>query len=130
MYRSTLESISARIPRKSLGGDISEHVDDLLEEPGQYPDDESSVREICSLKTDVKEPLRRPSALSSRNSKSVKQTDFLNVGVLEGTTFLNNYLVVDTLGRGSFGKVKLCLNVADVNLYAVKVVETVTVCVL
>ena len=123
-----MESISARIPRKSLGGDVAEHVDDLLEEPGQYPDDESSAREICSLNTDVKESLHRPSALSSKNSKAVKQTDFLNVGVLEGTTFLNNYLVVDTLGRGSFGKVKLCLNVADVNLYAVKVVETVTVC--
>lgn len=34
------------------------------------------------------------------------------------------YIVVDTLGRGSFGKVKLCLNTGDDTLYAVKVVNT------
>ena len=45
------------------------------------------------------------------------------MGVLEGTTFLNNYIVVDNLGRGSFGKVKLCLSVEDDSLYAVKVVD-------
>lgn len=34
------------------------------------------------------------------------------------------YIVIDTLGRGSFGKVKLCLNTGDDMLYAVKVVNT------
>lgn len=37
---------------------------------------------------------------------------------------LLQYIVVDTLGRGSFGKVKLCLNTGDDTLYAVKVVNT------
>ena len=32
--------------------------------------------------------------------------------------------MVDTLGRGSYGKVKLCLNTGDDSLYAVKVVST------
>lgn len=34
------------------------------------------------------------------------------------------YIVVDTLGRGSFGKVKLCLNTGNDMLCAVKVVST------
>lgn len=34
------------------------------------------------------------------------------------------YIVIDTLGRGSYGKVKLCLNTGDDTLYAVKVVNT------
>ena len=63
--------------------------------------------------------------LSPALPRSVKETFQLKVGVLEGTTFLNNYVVVDTLGRGSHGKVKLCLNVADNHLYAIKIVETV-----
>lgn len=42
---------------------------------------------------------------------------------VQGTTFLNNYIVIDQLGKGSFGKVKLCLNVSDDTLYAVKVVD-------
>lgn len=37
---------------------------------------------------------------------------------------LLQYIVIDTLGRGSFGKVKLCLNTGDDMLYAVKVVNT------
>jgi hypothetical protein len=37
-----------------------------------------------------------------------------------GATTINQYVVVKTLGRGSFGKVKLCLNTLDGRLYAVK----------
>jgi serine/threonine protein kinase len=61
-------------------------------------------------------------ALSDRGS-TFKHTHKLRIGVLEGTTFLNDYIVVDALGHGSFGKVKLCLNVTDDGLYAVKVVD-------
>jgi serine/threonine protein kinase len=60
--------------------------------------------------------------LSDRGS-TFKHTHKLRIGVLEGTTFLNDYIVVDALGHGSFGKVKLCLNVNDDGLYAVKVVD-------
>jgi [calcium/calmodulin-dependent protein kinase] kinase len=38
-----------------------------------------------------------------------------------GATVINQYVVVKTLGRGSFGKVKLCLNTIDGQMYAVKV---------
>jgi [calcium/calmodulin-dependent protein kinase] kinase len=66
----------------------------------------------------------QPDPLAAPTLRSVKETFSLKVGVLEGTTFLNDYVVVDTLGRGSHGKVKLCLNVVDNHLYAVKIVET------
>ena len=38
-----------------------------------------------------------------------------------GATCINQYVVVKTLGRGSYGKVKLCLNTLDGQLYAIKV---------
>lgn len=38
-----------------------------------------------------------------------------------GATVINQYVVVKTLGRGAFGKVKLCLNTVDNQLYAIKV---------
>jgi hypothetical protein len=38
-----------------------------------------------------------------------------------GATCINQYVVVKTLGRGSYGKVKLCLNTLDGRLYAIKV---------
>ncbi|KAI8474002.1 MAG: kinase-like domain-containing protein [Monoraphidium minutum] len=37
-----------------------------------------------------------------------------------GATCINQYVVVKTLGRGSYGKVKLCLNTLDGQLYAIK----------
>jgi hypothetical protein len=40
---------------------------------------------------------------------------------LTGATCINQYVVVKTLGRGSYGKVKLCLNTVDGQLYAIKV---------
>lgn len=42
---------------------------------------------------------------------------------MQGNTFVNQYLIIKDLGRGSFGKVKLCLNVDDNCLYALKVVS-------
>ncbi|GAB4817522.1 hypothetical protein N2152v2_004568 [Parachlorella kessleri] len=60
---------------------------------------------------------------SGRVLSPINHTTKLQVGVLEGTTFLNQYVVVDTLGRGTYGNVKLCLNVTDDTLYAVKAVN-------
>ena len=37
-----------------------------------------------------------------------------------GAAVINQYVVVKSLGRGTFGKVKLCLNAVDSRLYAVK----------
>ena len=38
-----------------------------------------------------------------------------------GATCINQYVVIKALGRGSFGKVKLCLNTLDGQMYAIKV---------
>ena len=38
----------------------------------------------------------------------------------KGVTFVNEYALMVTLGRGSFGKVKLALNTLDSQLYALK----------
>ena len=43
--------------------------------------------------------------------------------MLQGITFVNQYIIVGTLGQGAFGKVKLVLNSADMNLYAVKLLS-------
>lgn len=45
-----------------------------------------------------------------------------------GATCINQYVVVKTLGRGSYGKVKLCLNTFDGQLYAIKVGLFVSSC--
>lgn len=42
---------------------------------------------------------------------------------MQGITFVNQYIIVGTLGQGAFGKVKLVLNTADMNLYAVKLLS-------
>ena len=36
---------------------------------------------------------------------------------------MNQYIVVKTLGRGAFGKVKLCLDSQDHELYAIKIIN-------
>lgn len=102
------------VSHRHLNADIVEHLDDFEEDiavDGESIDETYSERNLEGSK-------------NSLLARSVKQTDFLKVGVLEGTTFLNDYVVVDTLGRGSHGKVKLCLNVMDNKLYAIKIVET------
>ena len=47
------------------------------------------------------------------------------IACLQGCTFVNQYVVVKTLGQGAYGKVKLCLNSEDHNLYALKLVSKV-----
>lgn len=42
---------------------------------------------------------------------------------MQGMTFVNQYIIVGTLGQGAFGKVKLVLNTEDMNLYAVKLLS-------
>lgn len=43
--------------------------------------------------------------------------------MVQGITFVNQYIIVGTLGQGAFGKVKLVLNSTDMNLYAVKLLS-------
>jgi len=42
--------------------------------------------------------------------------------ILQGIVFVNEYALVRTLGKGSFGKVKLGLNTHDHELYALKLI--------
>ncbi len=41
----------------------------------------------------------------------------------QGTLFVNQYVVIQNLGSGTFGKVKLALNLFDEELYAIKLVN-------
>ncbi|DBA93024.1 TPA: hypothetical protein ACH3X2_003363 [Trebouxia sp. C0005] len=54
---------------------------------------------------------------------AIEVTRKLVVDSLKGITFVNQYIIVGTLGQGAFGKVKLVLNSADMNLYAVKLLS-------
>ncbi|GAX78183.1 hypothetical protein CEUSTIGMA_g5625.t1 [Chlamydomonas eustigma] len=69
--------------------------------------------------------LRRVQRSMQDVSSLAKETSCLNFRQdhQTGATFLNQYVVVKTLGRGNFGKVKLCLNMLDERLYAVKMIN-------
>eukprot|EP00803_Ostreobium_quekettii_P001747 evm.model.scf_722EXC.5 EVM.evm.TU.scf_722EXC.5 scf_722EXC:51151-58080(+) len=54
---------------------------------------------------------------------AVAHTSSMVVDTLKGNTFVNQYLILKELGKGSQGKVKLCLNTDDNILYAVKVIN-------
>ena len=41
---------------------------------------------------------------------------------MQGLTFVNEYALITTLGRGSFGEVKLALNTNDMEIYALKLI--------
>jgi hypothetical protein len=94
----------------------SSRIFDSSEEEKEKPEQDKGAVTVPSK-------AKQSGARHSRSGSDFKRTRRLRVGVLEGTTFLNNYIVIDTLGKGSFGKVKLCLNVADDGLYAVKVID-------
>ena len=42
--------------------------------------------------------------------------------MMQGLTFLNEHCIITTLGRGSFGEVKLALNTLDMEVYALKLI--------
>ena len=96
--------------------------DDSESEPPDSSSDDDLFLENDDNETDLPSTSKGNGRLSAKGT-SFRRTNKLNVGILEGTTFLNNYIVVDTLGRGSFGKVKLCLSIENDSLYAVKVVD-------
>ena len=114
-----LRSIDSAVPRFLKGDGGDQFLDEDLADDIGSPTQRSNERSL--------EIAFQPELLSPAMPRSVKETFQLKVGVLEGTTFLNDYVVVDTLGRGSHGKVKLCLNVVDNHLYAVKIVETAAI---
>lgn len=118
-----LLSIDSSLPRFFQGDSEGRFLDeDLADEPS----DIGSPRRCSAVNGDREEGVSSL-GLDPALPRSVKETFQLKVGVLEGTTFLNDYVVVDTLGRGSHGKVKLCLNVVDNQLYAIKIIETAAV---
>lgn len=82
----------------------------------------SLQKTVESLMLQDNEVMRKVQASMRGISSLAKETNKLEVGRdATGATCINQYVVVKTLGRGSFGKVKLCLNTLDGQLYAVKV---------
>ncbi|KAK9830087.1 hypothetical protein WJX72_009710 [[Myrmecia] bisecta] len=59
-------------------------------------------------------------------AESVVETHKLRVDSLKGATFVNQYIIIKTIGFGAFGKVKLCLNSQDHRLYAIKLINKAT----
>ena len=47
---------------------------------------------------------------------------YVIVDALQGLVFVNEYAIITTLGRGSFGEVKLALNTIDMEVYALKLI--------
>eukprot|EP01095_Lingulamoeba_sp_RSL-Kostka_P002280 TRINITY_DN1312_c3_g1_i3.p1 TRINITY_DN1312_c3_g1~~TRINITY_DN1312_c3_g1_i3.p1 ORF type:complete len:558 (-),score=155.78 TRINITY_DN1312_c3_g1_i3:65-1738(-) len=42
---------------------------------------------------------------------------------LDGNKVINNYIIIKTLGKGSYAKVKLCINSKDNEFYAIKILD-------
>lgn len=42
---------------------------------------------------------------------------------MQEITFVNEYALISTIGRGSFGEVKLALNLNDMEVYALKLIS-------
>eukprot|EP00210_Caulerpa_lentillifera_P005125 g4897.t1 len=55
--------------------------------------------------------------------RPVVNTSKIEVDRLNGNTFVNQYLIIKDLGEGSFGKVKMVLNIEDNYLYALKAIS-------
>ncbi|GLC68350.1 hypothetical protein PLESTF_000681800 [Pleodorina starrii] len=75
----------------------------MLQDSGLYAKVQASMKGISSL------------------AKETNKLEFVRDA--SGATVINQYVVVKTLGRGAFGKVKLCLNTLDGQLYAVKMIN-------
>eukprot|EP00192_Tetraselmis_astigmatica_P018037 CAMPEP_0117686874 /NCGR_PEP_ID=MMETSP0804-20121206/22756_1 /TAXON_ID=1074897 /ORGANISM="Tetraselmis astigmatica, Strain CCMP880" /LENGTH=113 /DNA_ID=CAMNT_0005498743 /DNA_START=119 /DNA_END=457 /DNA_ORIENTATION=- len=49
-----------------------------------------------------------------------RETSTLKKVMVSGKMMLNQYMVIKTLGKGNFGTVRLCFNLNDKTLYAIK----------
>lgn len=68
----------------------------------------------------------RPADLSNLHNqvneieRDIRETSTLKKVMVSGKMMLNQYMVMKTLGKGSFGTVRLCFNLNDKKLYAIK----------
>ncbi|CAM6103590.1 unnamed protein product [Calypogeia fissa] len=77
---------------------------------------------FAQLETPTAEPISEFSSHGLEPRRSLKSTSRLKCTTDSvGTKYMNQYIVIKVLGRGTFGKVKLCLNTMDCKLYAVKI---------
>lgn len=60
--------------------------------------------------------------VKSEDSQST-ESHLLTQLSLQGLVFVNEYAIITTLGRGSFGEVKLALNTKDLEVYALKLIS-------
>ncbi|MEW5308811.1 MAG: hypothetical protein WDW38_000742 [Sanguina aurantia] len=71
----------------------------------------------CEVYRQVHESIKNVNSLA----KETQRLEFCKDA--SGATIINQYVVVKALGQGSFGKVKLCLNTLDGNMYAIKMIN-------
>lgn len=59
---------------------------------------------------------------TSTTTSRIKETFRMKVEHVKGHVFINQYMVIDSLGKGAHGTVKLCLNTDTMVLVAIKMV--------
>ena len=47
----------------------------------------------------------------------------LSLCILQNTVFVNSYAIIASIGKGSFGEVKLAMNTHDMEVYALKLIS-------
>lgn len=126
---SKSSSFSLRLPlRKNSQGDII--GDDKVSPPGMKLSSNHSSRSRFSFSSRINSDQRKESDIASSSSPNL-----LDLPVVETTTvvrdydketgnkMLNNYMLFNELGRGCYGKVKLCIDTVTGEKWAVKIVD-------
>ena len=63
--------------------------------------------------------------ISFEGGVDFKKTNSLRIGSAATSSFLNQYMIIINIGQGSFGKVKLCLDLNTSQFVAIKLVEKI-----
>ncbi|KAL3690383.1 hypothetical protein R1sor_016692 [Riccia sorocarpa] len=116
------------IKTKTLARDVSQSIDKIRKRSHvpltvleRMQKDPIVAQHFAQLESSTEETISGSSDDSKRllhtTNRLRRTTDSL------GLKYVNQYIVIKILGRGTYGKVKLCLNTMDCKLYAVKIVH-------